>query len=60
MNRSKLSEAKADMRCQICLRQSHIVCAICQEYGQLACYCERHKERHREKLHQALWESWTD
>lgn len=56
MNKQKLAEIKADMRCCICGKKSNIVCGICQEDLQLACFCAKHQQTHRtERTHMALW-----
>lgn len=49
-------EAIANLRCYICFRQSDIVCNECLAEGSLACFCEKHQERHKtEKNHIAYW-----
>lgn len=42
--------------CCICGVKSDIVCQECLAFGQLGCFCDKHKERHKmERFHQAYW-----
>lgn len=49
-------ECIANLRCCICYKTSEIVCNECLAVGELACFCDNHKERHKtERAHMALW-----
>ena len=56
MRTSSLPFILSNEACCICGKKSDRVCQECLALNQLACFCDRHEQRHLyERTHQALW-----
>lgn len=45
----------ASTRCFVCGREYDRVCNECLASGKPACFCDRHENNHKERMHEAYW-----